>query len=47
VELFAEGTAEQVDNFLKALAHRMADYISRINIQEMAPEGFKGFDIRY
>jgi acylphosphatase len=47
VELVAEGEAEQVSAFLDAIAQRMAGYISRTTIQEIAPAGHKGFSIRH
>jgi acylphosphatase len=47
VEVVAEGSAEQVDKFLKAIAYRMTDYISSVSEREMALEGYRGFDIRY
>lgn len=47
VELVAEGTAKEVDEFLSALARRMEGYIEEADIQDRPPEGFKEFSIRY
>ena len=47
VEVLAEGSAEQVDGFLSALAQRMADYIDDSRVDEETPQGVKGFRIRF
>jgi acylphosphatase len=47
VELVAEGPPEEVDAFLKAVAHRMADYIERSDIDDQPPSNLQGFRIRH
>jgi acylphosphatase len=47
VELVAEGPVEEVDAFLKAVAHRMADYIERSEIAEQPTSNLQGFRIRH
>lgn len=47
VELVAQGEAVEVDAFLAAVAKHMADYIGRTSVQEMSPENFAEFSIRY
>jgi acylphosphatase len=47
VEVLAEGSAEQVNGFLSALAQRMADYIEDSQVKEETPQGVRGFRIRY
>jgi acylphosphatase len=47
VELVAEGDPDQVAAFLDAIARRMAGYITRTTVQEVAPAGQKGFSIRH
>jgi acylphosphatase len=47
VELLAEGTAEAVEEFLAAVANRMAGYIRATRVQEVPPPGLTAFEIRY
>ena len=47
VELVAEGAPEEVDAFLKAVAHRMADYLVRSAVTEQPPSNLQGFRIRH
>jgi acylphosphatase len=47
VELVAEGSAEQVDAFLAAVARQMAGFIEQSSVQEEPPGGHKGFRIRH
>lgn len=47
VELLAEGEPEQVEGFLAALAERMEGYIDRVAVQDAAPQGLRGFEIRH
>jgi len=47
VEVLAEGSAEQVDGFLKTLGQRMAEYIEETRVEEETPQGLRGFRIRY
>jgi acylphosphatase len=47
VELLAEGSAEDVDRFLGAVAQQMAEYVVETTVQEQEPSGLKGFRIRY
>jgi acylphosphatase len=47
VELVAEGPPEEVDAFLKAVAHRMADYIEGSEIAEQPASNLQGFRIRH
>ena len=47
VELVAQGTTEQVEAFLRALAARMAHYIRRTTVQDETPAGHQGFHVRY
>ena len=46
VELVAEGAAEEVDRFLKALAGQMAGYIQGQKIDDETPRGFERFEIQ-
>jgi acylphosphatase len=47
VELLAEGSAEDVDAFLAAVAKRMAGYIRRAEVRDESPAGLQRFEIRY
>jgi len=47
VELVAEGSAEQVNGFLEAVAACMADYVSSVEVQEIAASDLQGFRIRF
>lgn len=47
VEVVAEGPADQVEEFLDALGRRMAAYIQSRIVQEQAPQGLQGFEIRF
>ena len=47
VELVAEGPSEDVDAFLKAVAHRMMNYIERSEVTDQPPSNSRGFRIRY
>ncbi len=47
VEVIAEGSAEQVNGFLSALAQRVADYVEESRVEEETPQGVRGFRIRY
>jgi acylphosphatase len=47
VELVAEGEPDEVAAFLDAIAQRMAAYISRATVREVAPAGHQGFSIRH
>ncbi len=47
VEVVVEGPADQVEEFLGALARRMAVYIQSCTVQEQAPQGLQGFSIRF
>jgi acylphosphatase len=46
VEVLAEGEADQVEAFLKALEEQMADYIGGCAIRDEPPTGVNGFVIR-
>ncbi len=46
VELVAEGTVEEVDRFLAAVAGRMAAYIENATESTREPEGIHRFQIR-
>jgi acylphosphatase len=45
VELLAEGEADQVDAFLKAVADSMARHIARVTVHDEPPGGRQGFNI--
>ena len=45
VELLAEGEADQVDAFLKAVADFMAFNITRVTVQDEPPGGRQGFNV--
>jgi len=47
VELVAEGEDSVVEAFLAAVARRMAAYISNTMVQDVAPSGQRGFQIRH
>ena len=47
VEVVAEGSAEQVNEFLTSLGQRMAEYIEEKRVVEETPQGLRGFRIRY
>jgi acylphosphatase len=46
VELVAEGEADEVTDFLDALAERMASYVDSHTIQDEPPAALRGFVIR-
>jgi len=46
VELVVEGEDSAVEAFLAAVARRMTGYISNTTVQEAAPTGQRGFQIR-
>jgi acylphosphatase len=46
VELWAEGAAEAVEEFLTAVASRMARYIRQATVREVQPTGESGFEVR-
>ena len=46
VELVVEGEESPVEAFLAAVARRMAGYIRNTTIQDAAPTGQRGFQIR-
>ena len=47
VELVAEGESDRVEAFLAAVARRMADYITNTTVEDAAPTGQTGFQIRH
>jgi acylphosphatase len=47
VELVAEGEAEHVAAFLRAVAQRMASYIADARTEDLPPSGQHGFRIRH
>jgi acylphosphatase len=48
VELYAEGSDDQVQAYLQALRDRMGAYIRDVNQQDRPPSGkLSGFDIRF
>ncbi|HWG43937.1 MAG TPA: acylphosphatase [Gemmataceae bacterium] len=47
VELVAEGETNSVEAFLAAVARRMASYITHTTVQDSAPSGQSGFQIRH
>ena len=47
VELVAEGEDSVVEAFLEAVARHMASYISNTAVQDAAPSGLRGFQIRH
>jgi acylphosphatase len=47
VEVLAEGTPQEVDSFLSALAQRMAGYIDKTQVVDEMPLGGEGFRVRY
>jgi acylphosphatase len=47
VELVAEGSADQVDAFLDAIARRMAGYIENVAVTDAPAAGYGDFSIRY
>jgi acylphosphatase len=47
VELVAEGTGDQVEAFLQAVAARMGGNIRNQTVTEEEPQGFEDFDIRF
>ena len=46
VELVVEGEDSAVEAFRAAVARRMAGYISNTTVQDVAPSGQRGFQIR-
>lgn len=46
VELVAEGEPEAVEGFLAAVARHLASYITHTTVQDGAPTGQRGFQIR-
>ena len=47
VEVKVEGSLEQVEAFLSALAQRMAGYIDKTQVVDEMPLGGEGFRVRY
>ncbi|GIW80953.1 MAG: acylphosphatase [Gemmatales bacterium] len=47
VELVAQGSAEDVEAFLAAVARKMAGYITDARITDETPGDYKDFRIRY
>lgn len=47
VELAVEGEPDQVEAFMAALAKRMAGNIRRVDVQDEAMQGYRGFEIRH
>jgi acylphosphatase len=47
VELLAQGESDSVEAFLAAVARRMAGYITNTTVEEAAPSGQTGFQIRH
>jgi acylphosphatase len=47
VELVAEGTAEQVEGFLQAVANHMRDHIHQQTVNDQPPRGHDVFEIRH
>jgi acylphosphatase len=47
VELAAEGESDAVEAFLAAVARRMAGYITDAAVEDCAPSGQHGFQIRH
>jgi acylphosphatase len=47
VEVKVEGSLEQVEAFLSALAQRMSGYIEETQMLEEPPQGAKEFQVRY
>jgi acylphosphatase len=46
VELLVEGTVDQVNAYLAAVARRMAGYIEDTSVSDETPTGVNGFRIR-
>ncbi len=48
VELYVEGSEEQVEQFITAIRNEMAGYIRNCNIQSVTPTGkYKTFTVRF
>jgi acylphosphatase len=47
VELVAEGEPDTVTAFLEEVGRRMGFLVSDTRIEDIAPQGFPGFTIRY
>jgi acylphosphatase len=47
VELVAEGEPDAIEGFLDAVAQRMGGYITNTMIQDTAPSGQRGFQVRH
>jgi acylphosphatase len=47
VEVKVEGSPEQVEGYLKALAQQMSGYIEETQVLEETPQGANGFHVRY
>jgi len=47
VELMAEGSPEQVDAFLLAVAQSMAGYIEQTRVEDKTPRSFPDFRVQY
>jgi acylphosphatase len=47
VEVVVEGSPEDVDSFLAALARQMAGYIEETVVQEQPCSGYSSFRVRY
>ena len=47
VELVAEGTAPQVEQFLAAISRHLGGNIKQAFVEEVAVAGHKGFEIRF
>lgn len=47
VEVVAQGEPNDVEEFLRAVSGRMADYIVEARVEDEAPGNFQGFRVRY
>ena len=47
VELVAQGEPDQVEEFLAAVAGRMADYIDETQVRDESPGNYADFDVRH
>jgi acylphosphatase len=47
VEMVAQGEADQVEAFLKAVAARLAGYIHDAKVHDESAADYRGFQVRY
>jgi len=48
VDVYAEGSPDQVDTFIQALKEEMGEYVQNVKIEDQIPTGrYRRFDVRF